>query len=671
MKTRKKLWFLVLILACVDPLSANETSVDLGQIVITASRMAQADYKVPSDVTVIGQTQIEASSAQFVSDILKEVAGINIYSSGSIKTSIVDIRGFGDTASRNVLVLVNDRKVNAMDISGPDLLQIPLESVERIEVIRGAGSVLYGDNAVGGVINIITKEGEGNLSGRAGVTYGSYKTFGQDLEVSGEKEGISYYTYAKYFDSEGFRTNNGLLTKDFNGRFGYEVSEQLRVWLSTSWHEDDYRLPGGLSESELDTLGRTGSADQDDFANTKDRFVQVTLDAAPWEDVERWGHFVLDTSFRNRDVYDSFNSFGEFSTKRAIETLGVTGKYIFDRQVFGRDVNFVTGIDFYDSDNDILGSGTNVDDLTISKKEIGGYANLQYELIEDVSVQSGMRYHRVRYDFTQRNVVVNERVTPDEWVFSGGMKYDYAQGANVHFNVQETFRFLATDEWYTTANFPGFGITPGLNLDLEQQSGMQYEVGIKHDFGRRTSASATAYVLDNKNEIFFDPATFSNSNYDKTRRVGLECGLRFDLLQWVETEALSGWEAFVNYTYQHAEFRGGANNDKRIPLVPEYQASAGMSLDLSNRMRLSFAGRYVGSRYAVNDVRNETAAIKPYVICDAKVSYAAEPVEIFLELNNIFDEKYYTYVSKSTVSTAKDYFPAEDRNISLGVSWKF
>ena len=92
--------------------------------------------------------------------------GINIYDNSTYKSATVDMRGFGDTASRNILILVNDRKVNPVDMSGADLLQVSLDSVERIEIIRGAGSVLYGDNAVGGVINVITKEGEGDLSGQ-------------------------------------------------------------------------------------------------------------------------------------------------------------------------------------------------------------------------------------------------------------------------------------------------------------------------------------------------------------------------------------------------------------------------------------------------------------------------------------------------------------------------
>src|SRR3989338_689063 len=138
-----------------------------------------------------------------------------------------------------------------------------------------------------------------------------------------------------------------------------------------------------------------------------------------------------------------------------------------------------------------------------------------------VYVNGGNRYQKADYQFTQRNVPVDQQQKPDEDVSMGGMRYDYAPGSNLHFNVQQTFRFLATDEWYSSANFPDFGITPGLNTDLKQQTGIQYEAGVKHNFNDAMTVSVTPYLLDQKNEIFFDPLSFANSNYDKTRRFGV------------------------------------------------------------------------------------------------------------------------------------------------------
>ncbi len=665
-----KFFGLVFCLLSSVNVHADDT-VYLDDIVITASRMAQRNYKVPANVTVIDSGEIEVSSAQNVPDLLKETLGVSIYDNSTAKSSVIDIRGFGDSASRNVLVLVNDRKVNNVDISGPDLVQIPLEAVERIEVIRGAGSVLYGDNAVGGVVNIITKKGRGDLKGRLGFDYGSYAARNTDIEVSGEKNNISYFGYSKYGEARGYRANNDSLSKDFNTRLGYDLSDKLSADLDMGWHEDNQRLPGGLTDSQLAAQGRRGTANPDDFANTKDRYVKLGFDVKPWPEDLEWGKFSIDLDYRNRDVYDAFFSFGEFSTKRNIDTYGVTAKYVFDQEILGKDVNLVTGVDYYDTNNDIIGSGSNVDDITIKKKEIGFFGYAQYEAFKDLYVNAGTRYHQAEYEFDQRNVIVNQSQRPDVWSNTAGLRYDYAQGSNVHVSAQETFRFLATDEWYSTANFPGFGITPGLNLNLEQQTGVQFEAGIKHDFNDAVIVTVTPYQMDLKDEIFFDPVTFANSNYAKTRRRGVEFGQQTDILKLVTLEKLDRLEFDTSYTYQDAEFLKGAYGGKDIPFVPRHEANARLTVGFWEHYNLSLIGHYVGSRFAINDTANATPQVKPHYLMDAKFTYDRKYLEAFVSLNNIFDEQYYSYVSKSTFSSTKSWFPAPERNVTVGMSVKF
>jgi iron complex outermembrane receptor protein len=641
------------------------------EVVVTATRIGQPPYKLAANVTVISREQIEASAAQTIPDILKEALGVHVYDNGTLKSASVDIRGFGDTATRNVLIMIDGRRVNSVDISGPDLVQVPLQAVERIEIIRGSGSVLYGDNAVGGVVNIITKKGEGEAHGRIGGTYGSYDAQGTDLEISGEHKKLSYFLYSKYLDHRGYRDNSDLLAHDLNGRFGYEVSEKLNVDLNVGWHEDDQELPGGLTDSQLVTYGRRGTATDLDITNTTDRYVKVGFDFEPWPEDVHFGNFIVDLHYRNRDVYDSFNSFGAFNTKRSIDTTGVTGKYVFDREIMEHEVNFVTGVDYSDIKNDILGSGTNVDDITITKVELGLFGFLETELFDQFFLNGGTRYHRADYTFNQRNAVVFQKQSPDEWVSMGGAKYEYAPGSNLHLNVQQTFRFLATDEWYSTANFPAFGLTPGLNLNLDQQTGIQYEAGVKHNFNDQVVLSLTPYWINLKNEIFFDPVTFANSNYDKTRRAGIEFGARFDLLKWLDAEFLSRLEFFSNYTYEDPRFVNGASDDKFIPMVPQHLANSGINASVWDHYDVSLIGHYVGSRFPVNDTLNTTSRVEPHYVLDGKVAYRQDEFEVFAAINNITDEIYETFVSKSTFSSTKSHFPAPERNFLFGMNVKF
>jgi len=649
-------------------------SIDLDTIVVTGSRLEQKEYKVASNVTVITREQIEASNANSLPDFLRYAQGINTYDNSTSRTAIFDIRGFGDTAARNVLVLVNGRKINAIDISGPDLSQIPIGAVERIEIIHGGASVLYGDNAVGGVINIITKKGEGDMHAKVGVKYASYNSSAQHLEISGAKgknSKFSYFLYSQYDDHHGYRENSDSLAKDFNTRLGYEFSQDYAGEVEVGWHNDDTRLPGGLLSADLASLGRRATTNPDDYASTKDRYVKVNLKASPSVEEMYMGGLNVDLLYRNRDSFDSFNTYGPFHTKRSIDTYGIEGKYVFDRTIFNKEVNFITGIDYYNHKNDILGSGDNVDDITIKKQEFGVYEHLQYELLQDVFISTGTRYNRAKYEFHQRNVVVDQEQAPDQWVNSGGLKYEYAKGSNLHFSWQQTFRFLATDEWYSTANFPGFGITPGLNLNLKQQSGVQYEVGVKHSLSDTFIVGVTPYLMVNKNEIFFDPVTFANRNYDKTSRFGIEYDNKLDLFKLLNIGFLNGLDLITSYTYQNARFDKGPNDDKYIPMVPTHSASQTLSADFMTHYNFALMGRFVGSRFAINDVQNVTSRVKPFQVLDTKLTYKAKNYEIYAAANNIFDMRYSEYVAKSTSSSDKSYFPAPERNFAVGMDVKF
>ena len=249
----------------------------------------------------------------------------------------------------------------------------------------------------------------------------------------------------------------------------------------------------------------------------------------------------MDFTYRNRDVYDSFAGFSD--TKRNTDTTGIAGKYIFDRTVFNKEVNFVTGVDHYDNENDILGSNGSTADITISKEDTGVYGFLQYEAVDNVFINGGTRYQMANYTFNNRGTGLFEKQDPSDWVSMGGMKYEYAKGSNMHFNVQQTFRYLATDEWYNS-------FTDVLNTSLEQQTGVQYEIGIKHNFDDKVTTQITPYLIDIKNEIYFNPNNFTNSNYEKTRRIGVEAGNTVDILKFLDIGYLDKLEFFSNYTYQ-------------------------------------------------------------------------------------------------------------------------
>jgi iron complex outermembrane receptor protein len=177
---------------------ADDTEpVELDTVVVTGTRTEQEIKKIPANVSVIDREDIRNSTAKTVVDLLRGEQGIVVRDLlGNGKNASVDMRGFGESAAANSLVMIDGRRVNAIDLSGTDWTQIPLDQVERVEIVRGTGTVLYGDNAVGGVINIITKLPSEEFSMKAGTIFGSYGRNKQHASVSGMKGkvGASLFT---------------------------------------------------------------------------------------------------------------------------------------------------------------------------------------------------------------------------------------------------------------------------------------------------------------------------------------------------------------------------------------------------------------------------------------------------------------------------------------------
>lgn len=155
---KKFLLMIIIMLTASLPAWAEEKTISLDEVVVTATRTEEDIDKISSNITVITQEDIKKSTATTVQDLLRSEEGIivrDLYGTGTQST--VDMRGFA--RGLNTVILIDGRKVNEIDLSGVGWNTIPMENIERIEIVRGTESVLYGDNAMAGAINIITKKG--------------------------------------------------------------------------------------------------------------------------------------------------------------------------------------------------------------------------------------------------------------------------------------------------------------------------------------------------------------------------------------------------------------------------------------------------------------------------------------------------------------------------------
>ncbi|MGD2173326.1 MAG: TonB-dependent receptor plug domain-containing protein, partial [Gammaproteobacteria bacterium] len=195
---------------------------DLGPIVITPSRTAQPRDNTSATVYVMGRGQIESSGAVTTSELLRGIPGVQIDDLFGNGTNVsIGVRGFSATANANTLVLVNGRRLNHSDTAGPDLQHIFPRDIERIEVMVGSAGSLYGDQAVGGVINIITR-GPTASDHRVSLRAGSYDYRGVQFNSSMQlNESLGYRLSAETFDTDHYREHNAEKNSNFSGVLDY------------------------------------------------------------------------------------------------------------------------------------------------------------------------------------------------------------------------------------------------------------------------------------------------------------------------------------------------------------------------------------------------------------------------------------------------------------------
>jgi len=641
----------------------NERSeTTMKEVVVTATRQAEKISSVPANVSVITENDIKNSTARDIPDLLRTQAGIHVNDiAGNQRNYTVDLRGFGETGQLNTLVLVDGRRVNQPDLSGSDWTLISLNRVERIEVIRGGrGSVLYGDNASGGVINIITKEGK-EFKTDAAVAVGSYNTFRASASTSGSSNNLSYDISGSYINSDGYRDNSDTEAGDVGADLGYYVGDRFKVNLSGGYHKDDTGLPGAIKKSEFEQgASRTDSLHPDDYADVEDYYVKLAPEIFFLND----SLFKIDFSFRDRSslFFSSFSG-GTYEGDTGIETIALSPQFVFKEKIYGFNNSLTFGLDFEDAVEDITNTTTylgypDVGVFELEKENYGFYIHDEIYLLDRLAISGGYRYDKAEFKFKPS--------TPDstemsENLYTAGINYNFYKKSYAYFSFSHSFRYPVLDELF---NF----YTNTINTDLVPQTSDDYELGVRYYFTPSLFANVNLFYTDTENEIIYDPASGffgANVNLDgKTRRDGVEVVLS----KVYEKMTLSG-----SYTYTDAEITGGNYDGSKFPNVPRHKATLDTLFSLGYGFSLNVNGFWVGERPFVSDWENAFDDQDDYFILNTKLKYRWKNLTAFLNINNLTNEEYSEYGVLSTFGSPWEeaFYPSPEINFLLGVSAEF
>jgi iron complex outermembrane receptor protein len=647
------------LLCATAPCHAEEVAIE--KIVVTSSRTQEKMRNSTKSITIIDQQNIQESNAQTIPDILRSAAGIQIRDyNGTGKQVNVDMGGFGETGPSNMLVLIDGRRVNAIDLSNTDWSQISLSQVERIEILRGASSVLYGDNASGGVVQIILKKGRGKPTTRVESRGGSYRTASTSIETTGSNDQSSARVSADYLSTDGYRKNSAYFRKDFGMRLEHAFNALLKTDFDFGYHTDRYGLPGALKASEISGLGRRATTKPNDSACADDWFAKLQIA----NDFGDFGKLATDFSVRTREVNASYVSMG-WRNENHIVTLGLTPKYTLENSLFNKPSTFIFGLDIYHDQDDIVDGafvGAN-DRIEINKTSLGIYGHEEVRLDEHLLLKTGVRQEYANYNFRQtQQVQLKEKSKLSETVASAGLAAPYGTDSSLFLDASTSFRYPLVDEFFTSNTY-GFG---GLKSSLEAQTGKNIEAGIRHFFTPDIHTRVAYFLHSIKNEIFYNPATFTNANYDHTLHQGIEFSS--------DIKCNAHLKFFTNYSFTRATFGKGAYKGKKIPGVPEHKTSVGLRFNPTQNLKINIIGNSLSSMFFISDEDNVFPRLKGWFSVDMNAAYAFGDFEIFCGINNILNTAYSEYgIISGGFPPPKEqsFYPAPERNVIAGLRYKF
>ncbi len=648
----------------------------LNDVVVTATRFPQP---ATPGITVIGAAQIAASPASTLPELLAEEAGVHIRNADGSPDDSIDLRGFGASGNQNTLVLLDGQPLNEIELTDIPWSSIPKDSIQRIEIQRGSGAVLYGGGATGGVINIITKAPGTIRQGRAGVQAGSYNSRGGHLFLDHPGKALAYNLSASGLDSDNYRANNRIRLKNLDWAFRMPLRNGA-VTLRLGGEDEDLGLPGPRSRTQLIT-DRRGTDTPRDFST-----LNGTRAVLAWAGRAGAADLKVDLGWRkNRRnaLYDDYSLDG-FDAKAYIRTenqlLSLSPRLRLRHRLFGLEHELVIGLDWDDWDygshrytgpETLPGNGsatTLAADISATQRNRAAYVRDEARLDPHSSLILGARIQRSEYsahDAVSNAPYANGGTEHTLSAWDLEWTHDVWDGASFYARIGRSFRIPTVDEIYSQYGGPLFD--PAVTL-LKPQTSLDKEIG----FARKRGATrwrAAVYLMDLRDEIHYNALTYANMNLSPTRRYGLELEARHTVTPTLSVHAA--------YTWSAAKFRQGvyggvdvSGND--VPLVPMHMFSLGLDWHPSAVDRITAVARHTGSQRFDNDQANTFFERMPgYTVVDVKYTHDAGAWHLTAAVRNLLNKKYFSYGVASTTSDNFNAYPAPGRNFSLGAEYRF
>jgi iron complex outermembrane recepter protein len=645
-----------LVLACAaacasfaaSSLAQTAPEAQLKPIIVTASRMEQALQTAPVGASVILGEEIRASGVRDANEAVRLLGGVP--SRGDLtggREFSLDLRGYGESAQQNLVIVIDGVRITENELASARLSAIAPEMIERIEILRGGASAIWGEGASGGVIAVTTKGVKAGLTANGSLALESFS--GRDAQASvevGSQDGFGFYARLRDYRSDGYRDNSAQ--QQNSASLGVTMqTKEFKMRLGMDRESSSSRFAGSLSIAQAKANPRQTFTPDDNGDLTLDRMsvaisyrlngFTLALDASQRE-----------RAIRSDYVGSGFSASGSSSQSQVSPRLSYAGDFgaVNLLALLGHDnINWTANYQNNFGQNE---------DATQSNR--AWYGKLDALLPTQTRLSLAARREQVRKGaqdptaFTP--LTYSNRFSLPAWDIAANQTL--APGWDVYARTGKSFRVANVDE----SRFVSATLVPMLARDTE--------LGLKYLQGN-SSAALRIFRQRSTKEIAFDAVNFVNINQDDIARRGVELEGR--------TQLAKTWDVSGNLQAMNAQFVGGPNVGKRVPLVSRLSASARVGYAITAQHRLEAALQHRSSAPLGGDVANACADRAPAnTQLDLRYSWRekldGKGWRLAAALNNLTDRQSFSYGFSAGCGTVGVY-PDAGRSLRLTAGYTF
>ena len=609
----------MLSLAVASSLQAQ--TLDAGSVTVSATRVEFKEKDAPYAVEVHSRSDISESGAVTLFDYLSKFTGLQVASAYGDKNSpFISMRGYGlENGHQNMVISVNGQRLNNVDMSTPVLGSISLQDIERIEITKGTGSTLYGDGAMAGTVQIITKPLDG---GRAQVYAGNKGSNGWGTQVGMHKDGVQLSASADGRDFDGYVDKNAKGFRDANKASNWQVDGG---WSNSS----NVQLKAFVNHSEIDSRYNNSMTEAQWKSNP---YVNKGLSHQQYQ-IDGWGtsaqvalpgDMSLGLSHQDQTKHSDYLSASnypilyDYRSQNSEATL--SGKVASLKWVTGAQVS--------------EGLRTNTQGQ-MQKNNYAMFAQL-HKTWERLTWMIGGRDEKVRYKsvMSTNGKIENDHHLP-QW--ETGLNFSQSDAISWFGTFSKTYQAPDVDRFFN-ATYDGNGDVVGqsFNSFIVPAKAQTVTLGFNHQ-SPVNKFKLAVFRANLHNEIYYDSVGFNNTNLDKSHKQGIEMQ---DV--WILNRQIS---LRANYAYTVAKIDDASSTNpgysgKELPGVSKNMLLWGASWQPAVKHAVNFSQTWRSQAYALNDFTNSAVQRQPsYRSTDLSYQYAVtKDTQIFTAVNNLLSD---------------------------------